>query len=157
MKTLVFTILISAVMLSACGTSNIKEPEFRDVRDISLIEPGLLQSKVGMDFIFYNPNNFGVQVADARGDVYIDNMYLGRINLFEKVQVKRRSEFIVPAIIQLDMIGLVKNQGDLFKKKEVPVRIEGMAHLQKSGFSREVPIHFESVENIERLRSLISP
>lgn len=155
MKTLISTLLIGFIVLSSCGSSNVKEPEYRDIREVKLIELGLLQSTAGIDLIYYNPNNFGVQVAEARGDVYIDNVYLGRFGLGEKVQVKKRSEFIVPAIIKLDMIGAVKNQRDLLKKKEVLVRIEGMARIKKSGLSRDVPIKFESMQNIERFRSLI--
>jgi LEA14-like dessication related protein len=155
MKTLISTLLIGLIVLSSCGSANVKEPEYRDIREVKLIELGLLQSTAGIDLIYYNPNNFGVQVAEARGDVYIDNVYLGRFGLGEKVQVKKRSEFIVPAIIKLDMIGAVKNQRDLLKKKEVLVRIEGMATIKKSGLSRDVPIKFESMQNIERFRSLI--
>ena len=155
MKTLISTLLIGLIVLSSCGSANVKEPEYRDIREVKLIELGLLQSTAGIDLIYYNPNNFGVQVAEARGDVYIDNVYLGRFGLGEKVQVKKRSEFIVPAIIKLDMIGAVKNQRDLLKKKEVLVRIEGMARIKKSGLSRDVPIKFESMQNIERFRSLI--
>ena len=156
MKTLISTLLIGLIFLSSCGSANVKEPEYRDIREVRLIELGLLQSTAGIDLIYYNPNNFGVQVAEARGDVYIDNIYLGRFGLGEKVQVKKRSEFIVPAIIKLDMIGAVKNQRDLLKKKEVLVRIEGMARVKKSGLSRDVPIKFESMQNIERFRSLIA-
>lgn len=155
MKTLISTLLIGLIVLSSCGSANVKEPEYRDIREVKLIELGLLQSTAGIDLIYYNPNNFGVQVAEARGDVYIDNVYLGRFGLGEKVQVKKRSEFIVPAIIKLDMIGAVKNQRDLLKKKEVLVRIEGMARIKKSGLSRDVPIKFESMQNIERFRTLI--
>jgi LEA14-like dessication related protein len=156
MKTLISTLLIGLIVLSSCGSANVKEPEYRDIREVKLIELGLLQSTAGIDLIYYNPNNFGVQIAEARGDVYIDNVYLGRFGLGEKVQVKKRSEFIVPAIIKLDMIGAVKNQRDLLKKKEVLVRIEGMARIKKSGLSREVTIQFESMQNIERFRSLIA-
>ena len=155
MKTLISTLLIGLIVLSSCGSANVKEPEYRDIREVRLIELGLLQSTAGIDLIYYNPNNFGVQVAEARGDVYIDNVYLGRFGLGEKVQVKKRAEFIVPAIIKLDMIGAIKNQRDLLKKKEVLVRIEGMARVKKSGLSRDVPIKFESMQNIERFRSLI--
>ena len=155
MKILISTLLIGLIVLSSCGSADVKEPEYRDIREVRLIELGLLQSTAGIDLIYYNPNNFGVQVAEARGDVYIDNIYLGRFGLGEKVQVKKRSEFIVPAIIKLDMIGAVKNQRDLLKKKEVLVRIEGTARVKKSGLSRDVPIKFESMQNIERFRTLI--
>lgn len=156
MKTLISTLLIAVIVLSSCGSANVKEPEYRDIREVRLIELGLLQSTAGIDLIYYNPNNFGVQIAEARGDVYIDNVYLGRFGMGEKVQVRKRAEFIVPAIIKLDMIGAIKNQRDLLKKKEVLVRIEGMARVKKSGLSRDVPIKFESMQNIERFRSLIA-
>ena len=157
MKTMIPAIQISLIVFSSCGTANVKEPEYRDIREVRLIELGLLQSTAGVDLIYYNPNNFGVQVTEARGDVYIDNAYLGRFGLDEKVQVPKRSEFIVPAIVKLDMIGAIKNQREIFKKKEAMVRIEGVARVKKAGITREIPIHFESLQNIERFRTLIAP
>ena len=157
MKTMIPAILISLIVFSSCGTANVKEPEYRDIRDVRLLDLGLLQSTAGVDLIYYNPNNFGVQVTEARGDVYIDNAYLGRFGLDEKVQVPKRSEFIVPAIVKLDMIGAIKNQREIFKKKEAMVRIEGVARVKKAGITREIPIHFESLQNIERFRTLIAP
>jgi LEA14-like dessication related protein len=115
-----------------------------------------LQSTAGVDLVYYNPNDFGVQVATARGDIYIDNNYFGRFDLGEKVQVRKRSEFILPALVKIDMIGAVKNQRDLYQKKEALVRIEGTATLKKAGFSRDVPIKYESMQNIERFRTLVS-
>jgi LEA14-like dessication related protein len=156
MKTFISTLLLSIVLLTSCGTANIKEPEYRDIREIKLIEMGLLQSTAGIDLVYYNPNNFGVQLSEARGDVYIDNAYLGRFGLDDKEQVRKRSEFIVPAVIRVDMIGAIKNQQELLKKKEVLVRIDGVARVKKAGISRDVPIKYESMQNIERFRSLIA-
>ncbi len=156
MKTLISTLFIGLIILSSCGSANLKEPEYRDISEVRLIELGVLQSTAGVNLVCYNPNNFGVQLSEARGDVYIDNVYFGRFGLHEKVQVKKRSEFIVPAIIKLDMIGAIKNQRELFKKKEALVRIEGLARVKKSGLSKDVPIKFESMQNIERFRSLVS-
>jgi LEA14-like dessication related protein len=156
MKSIISTLALGLVLLTSCGTANIKEPEYRDIREIKLIEMGLLQSTAGIDLVYYNPNNFSVQLSEARGDVYVDNAYLGRFSLDEKVQVGKRAEFIVPAIIKLDMIGAVKNQQDIFRKKEVLVRIEGFARVKKAGLSRDLPIKFEAMQNIERFRSLVS-
>jgi LEA14-like dessication related protein len=144
------------ITLASCSTSNVKEPEYREIRDIRLIELGVLQSTAGIDLVYYNPNNFGVQLSEARGDVYVDNAYLGRFGLEEKVQVGKRSEFVIPAVLKLDMIGALKNQRELLKKKEVMVKIEGLARVKRSGMSVDVPIHYENKQNIEKLRSLIS-
>jgi LEA14-like dessication related protein len=157
MKTIISTLALSLVIvLTSCSTANVKEPEYRDISNVRLMELGVLQSKAGVDFVFYNPNNFGVQLTEARGDVYIDNVYLGRFDLEQNVSVRKHSEFTIPAILKLDMIGAIKNHRDLINKKEALIRIDGSARVKKSGFSKDVPIKYESMENIERFRSLIS-
>ena len=156
MKAIISTLALAVVLLSSCGTANVKEPEYRDIRDIKMLELGILQSTAGIDFIYYNPNDFGVQLSEARGDVYVDNTYLGRFELGEKVQVRKRSEFVVPAIIKLDMIGAIKNQRDLLKKKEALIRIDGIARVKKAGLTKDIVIRHESMQHIERLRTLVS-
>lgn len=157
MKAVISTLFLGlAIFLASCGTSNVKEPEYRDIREVRLLELGLLQSTAGIDLVYYNPNSFGVTLSEARGDVYIDDAYFGRFELGEKVKVNKRAEFVVPAIVKMDMIGAIRNQRDLFKKKEARIRIDGIARVSRAGFSRDIPIKFESVENIEKFRSLVS-
>jgi LEA14-like dessication related protein len=157
MKTIMPGLLVGLLFfLSSCGVNNVKEPEYRDIREIRMIEAGILQSTAGVDLVYYNPNNFGVQVSEARGDVYVDNQFLGRFSLNESVEVNKRSEFVLPAILKIDMIGALKNQRELIKKKEVLLRIEGLGRIKKAGFTRDVPIKYESMQNIERFRSLIA-
>ena len=155
MKIIISTLLAGLVLLSSCGSGSIKEPEYRDIRDVRLINVGLLQTTAGVDLIYYNPNNFGVQLNEVRVDVYIDNHYLGRFGIEEKVDVGKRREFVVPAIIKLDNIGAIKNQRELWKKKEAMVRIEGSARVKRSGIGISVPIRYEGMQNIERFRTLV--
>jgi LEA14-like dessication related protein len=155
MKIFISTLLAGLVLLSSCGSGSIKEPEYRDIRDVRLINVGLLQTTAGVDLIYYNPNNFGVQLNEVRGDVYIDNHYLGRFTIDDKVDVGKRREFVVPAIIKLDNIGAIKNQRELWKKKEAMVRIEGSARVKRSGIGISVPIRYEGMQNIERFRTLV--
>ena len=151
---LLFSVL--AIFSSCNKYKNVQEPEYRDIRNIHLINLGPLQSTAGVDLVYYNPNNFGVQLAEARGDIYIDNNYFGQFELNDKIQVKKRSEFILPATVKIDMVGVLKNQRDLYKKKEAMLRIEGTAIVKKAGFSRDVSIKYEHMENIERFRTLVS-
>lgn len=159
MKRHIFTLLFLAgavALLSSCSTSKVQQPEYRDIRQVRLVDLGLLTSTAGVDLVYYNPNSFNVQLTDARGDVYIDNVFFGRFDLAEKIDIRKRSEFVVPALIKIDMIGAVKNQQDIFKKKEALIRIDGTARVKKSGFAKEVPIHYEGMQNIERFRTLVS-
>ena len=156
MKSILSILVISSIIFSSCGTNNVKEPEYRDIRNIRLINLGPLQSTAGVDLVYYNPNKFGVQVMTARGDIYVDSSYFGQFELNEKVQVQKRSEFILPATIKVDMISAIKNQRDLLQKKEVLVRVQGMATVKKAGFSKEVPISYEHTENVDRIRTLVT-
>ncbi|MEO6611726.1 MAG: LEA type 2 family protein [Chitinophagaceae bacterium] len=156
MKALISTLCLAAIFLVSCKTyKEVQEPEFRDVQNVRLVEVGLLQTKAGADLIYYNPNNFGVTLSSARGDVYLDNEYIGRFELDNRVSVKKNSEFLIPAILKLDNISAIKNR-DIYKKKEVLLRIEGMARLTKTGFSKEIPIKYERMESTDKLRGLVS-
>jgi LEA14-like dessication related protein len=117
---------------------------------------GPLQSTAGVDLIYYNPNKFGVQIETARGDIYIDSSYFGKFELDEKVKVKKKSEFILPATVKVDMISAIKNQQELLKKKEALIRVQGTAMVKKAGFSKEIPISYEHMESIDRIRALVT-
>jgi len=156
MRSILSILTIFLIILSSCGTSNVKEPEYRDIRNIRLINVGPLQSTAGVDLIYYNPNKFGVQIETARGDIYIDSSYFGKFELDEKVQVKKKSEFILPATVKVDMISAIKNQQELLKKKEALIRVQGTAMVKKAGFSKEIPISYEHMESIDRIRALVT-
>ena len=157
MKTIISTLALGLVLFSSCGTSKeLQQPEYRDIRNVRLVKASLLQTTAGVDLVYYNPNDFGLQLSNARGDVYIDNSYFGRFELDDKVQVRKNSEFTIPVVFKLDNVGAIKNQWDLYKRKEALVRIEGIARVKKSGFVKEIPIKFERMQNIEQFRTLVS-
>ena len=156
MKKLILLLVPVITILVSCQSGNIKKPEYRDIRDIRIMEVGLLQTTAGLDFIYYNPNNFGVQLTNANGDVYIDDVYFGRFGIQDKVVVHKYEEFIVPAFIKMDNISAIKNHREIFKKKEAKIRIEGFATVRKAGFNKELPIKYEGIQSIDRLRAIVS-
>lgn len=144
------------LFLASCKSDNIKEPEYRDINNVRIIDVGLLQTTAGFDLVYYNPNNFGVQLSEARGDIYIDDQYLGRFGLQDKVSVPRHDEFIVPAVLKMDNISAIKNHREIWKKKKALIRIEGFAKVRKAGFNKEVPIKYEGMQDLERLRAIVA-
>jgi len=156
MKKIIFTLTPVLLFLVSCKTSNIQEPEYREIRDVRIKDVGLLKTTAGLDLVYYNPNSFGVQINDADGNVYIDNILLGRFDLDEKVEVKKRREFVVPAIIKLNNLNAFVNHKDIWNKKQAKIRIEGKARVKKSGYSTEVPINYEGMQDIEKLKEIFS-
>jgi LEA14-like dessication related protein len=157
MKTLSTILVAATLFLGACqSTKNLSEPEFRDISDVRVIEVGLLKTTAGANMIYYNPNNTGIQLSSARGDVYIENTYFGSFTLDQEVAVRKRSEFILPVTLKIDNLNAIKDQGNILKKKEALVRIEGFALVRKAGFSKEIPIKYEQMQSVDRLRALVS-
>lgn len=156
MKTLSTILVAFALIFASCQSAkNVSEPEFRDISDIRLIDVGLLKTTAGANMIYYNPNNFGINLSSARGDLYVENVYFGSFVLDQEVRVNKRSEFILPVTLKIDNINALKDQGNILKKKEALVRIEGFALVRKSGFSKEIPIRYEQMQNVDRLRALV--
>jgi|GEM_PF-773727 LEA14-like dessication related protein len=156
MKKLILTLSPALMLLfAACKTAQIREPEYREIRAVRIMDVDLLHTTAGLDLIYYNPNDFGVQLNEARGDVYIDGMHLGRFGINDKVQVGKHKEFTVPAVIKLDNISAIRNHRDIWKKDEAVIRIEGFARVKKSGYVKEVPIRYEGTQNIDKLRSIV--
>jgi LEA14-like dessication related protein len=156
MKKILLMLTPVILFLVSCRSDSIREPEYRDIRNVRIIDVGILQTTAGLDLVYYNPNNFGVQLSDASGDVYIDDQYFGRFGLQDKVGVSKHDEFIVPAIIKMDNISAIKNHRDIWKKKKALIRIEGFAKIRKAGFNKVVPIKYEGMQDIERLRAIVS-
>ena len=157
MRVITTFLLAIVIIFSACTTTReVSEPEFRDIGAVRLIDVGVFKTTAGAEMIYYNPNNFGIQLAAARGDMYVDNVYFGSFQLDQGVQVRKNSEFILPVTIKIDNINALKNQSDIYKKKEALVRIEGRAFVKRSGFSKEVPIKYEQMQNLDRLRAIVS-
>jgi LEA14-like dessication related protein len=157
MKAFLSAVAIALISFSSCTNyKDIQDPQFRDIRGAHIKDVGLLKTTANVDLVFFNPNDYGVQLTTARGDVYIDGSFFGHFDLDTKVSVKKRSEFILPVTFKLDNIGAIANQQDIYKKKEARVRIDGMARVAKNGFSKEIPIVYERVQNIEKLRELVT-
>ena len=155
MKKILLFITPAALLFASCKSENIKEPEYREIRDVRITDIGLLKTTAKINMVYYNPNGFGVQLNDASGDVYIDNILLGRFSVDENVQVQKRRNFVIPAFLKLNNISALFNHKDLWNKKEAMIKIDGLARVKKAGFTKEVPIKYEGMQSIEKLKELI--
>ena len=155
MKKLLLTLAPAAMLLASCSSSKIQEPEYREIRDVRIMDVGLLKTTAKLNMVYYNPNSFGVQISDASGDIYLDDILLGRFDLDDKVDVRKRKEFVVPALIKLNNLSALANHKEIWNKKQAMVRIEGLARVRKAGITTEVPIKYEGMQDIEKFKDLI--
>jgi LEA14-like dessication related protein len=153
MKKIIF--ILSSILVFYISCNSIKEPEYRDIKDVRIMNISMLESTAEIDMIYYNPNGFGVLLSEASGEVFVDSTFFGRFSMDEEVKVPKHSEFLVPGILKIDMIAALKNGQTILSKKEAFVKINGTAKVKKAGVAVNVPIRFEGMQNIEKFRQLL--
>ncbi len=97
------------VITSFYSCTKFQQPEFRETRNIKLNKLGFDKSNLSMDFVCFNPNNLGVVLTRVDCDIFIENNYLGKFVLDTAINIEKRSEFIIPANIAVDMKNIYKN------------------------------------------------
>lgn len=129
------------IILSSCQAP--KELVYRDFKNLKVDKLGLGGSSLKLDVIYYNPNNFGLQLKYTDLDIFIDGNYLGHSSQDYQITIKRLSEFTLPLQINLDMQNLLKNALPTFLGKEVIVKITGKVKLGKANIYKTFPVNYE--------------
>ena len=97
-----------------------------------------------MDLIYFNPNGFGVNLRRVECDIFVDNNYLGKYILDTTLYIDKRSEFVLPSNMNVDMRNVYKNIFNVLFSKEITVRLKGTTRVGKAGIFLTIPIDFET-------------
>ena len=124
-----------------------KELVYRDFKNLSVDKIGFASTMLKIDLIYFNPNNFGLQLKYTDLDIFVDNNYLGHSSQDFQITIPRLSEFTLPLQIQLDMKNLMKNAiPTLLMGKEVMVKITGTVKLGKANVYKTFPVNYEGLQ-----------
>jgi LEA14-like dessication related protein len=128
-----------------------KKPEafqYRDLRNFQLQNFGLNKSRVSMDFVFFNPNAFPVDLKKVDCDVYLDSNYVGKFLLDTTMHIAESSEFTLPASLDVDMKNVLKNSFNLLVSNEVLIGAKGTTRLGRSGIYLTIPFQYEGKQKL---------
>jgi LEA14-like dessication related protein len=126
---------------TSCSTP--KELEYRDFRNFSIDKMGFSATSIRMDVVYYNPNNFGLQLKSTDLDVYLDNNYLGHTVQEQFVSIPSREEFTVPIKMDVDMKNLLKNGFATLLSNEVNIKVTGSVKVGKGRLFKSFPVNYE--------------
>ncbi len=135
------SLLICIAMLSAC-----KKPqgfEYRDVKNIKVDQLGFDKTALTLDLVYYNPNGFGVNLRKVDCDVYINHTYLGKYQLDTMMHIDRKSEFVLPSRINVDMQTIYKNALSALFNSDILVEVKGTTRVGKAGIFVTVPFDYQ--------------
>lgn len=102
-----------------------------------------------MDLVYFNPNNFGVDIKHVDCDVYINNNFLGKYILDTTMHISKKSEFSLPSKMQVDMKNVLKNSLTALFNKEVLVDVKGNTKVGKAGVYFTVPFSYSARQKID--------
>lgn len=128
-------------LLTSCSVP--KELEYRDFKNLTIEKMGFSSSAIKMDLIYYNPNNFGLELNRMDLDIFINNNYLGKTSQDYQISIPRREEFSIPIKIDVDMKNLLKNGFTTFLNNEVTIKVTGTIKVGKLNVFKSFPVNYE--------------
>lgn len=133
------------LFLAACTPKN---PEFREIRNLKIEKLGFSSSKVSLEVVMYNPNNFGVTLNQSDLDIYIDNRFLGKTVSSREMAIPKKSVFAVPVSADLNVKNLLANSLNVLLSKEVEVQAKGTMRISKAGISKNIDVNYSGRHKI---------
>ena len=138
---ILFVFIVLTNLLISCSTP--KELEYREFKNLTVEKIGFSSTALKMDLIYYNPNNFGLELNRTDLDIFINNNYLGRTSQEYQVSIPKREEFAIPIKIDVDMKNLLKNGLTTFLSNEVMVKVTGTIRVGKLNVFKNFTVNYE--------------
>jgi LEA14-like dessication related protein len=134
------------LLLSSCGPP--KDLEFREFKNVSVENIGFTAANLTVDLVFYNPNNFGLELRRTDLDIFVDSSYLGHSSQDIQVAIPRRDVFTIPLKVELDVKNLLKNSILGLFNKEVSIRALGTVKVGKAGVFKTFKVDYTTTQQL---------
>ena len=136
--------IIAIVLVTSCRAP--KDLEYRDFKNLRVQQLGFASSTIKVDLVYYNPNNFGLQLKETNLDIYLDSNFLGHSDQEFQITIPKRAEFTLPFQVNVDMKNMLKNALSTILSKEVWVKVTGTVRLGKANIFKTFPVKYEGLQ-----------
>ena len=140
-----YIVIVLTLLLNSCHSP--KAPEYKTFENFTIEKPGFASTTLKMDLVYFNPNDFGLDLNSTDLDIFIDSNYLGKTVQVNIVAIPRRAEFSIPIKIDIDMKNLLKNSFVTLFNKEVTIKIIGSIRVGKLNVFKNFPINYEGKQH----------
>lgn len=137
-------IFILGILTTGCQAP--KELVYRDFKNLKVEKVGFGSTTLKLDLVYYNPNNFGLQLKYTDLDIYVDSNYLGHSSQDFQITIPRLAEFTLPLKIDVAMENLIKNALPTLLGKEILLKVTGTVKLGKANVYKTFPVNYEGLQ-----------
>jgi len=141
-KRTLFLLLGTAVL----SCSSPKQLEYQTFNNFAIQKLGFNKSTVSLDIVYYNPNNFGMQLRNSDMDIFVDGSMLGHSTIDTLIRIPRKDTFSLPVTFDVDMQNIYKNAWSTVTGKEVTVKLVGKIRIGKANVFMSFPVNYETKE-----------
>ena len=139
--TLPLLLLLLSILPLACSTP--KALEYRTYKNFTIEKLGFSSSAVKLELVYFNPNNYGIELNSTDIDIFVNDSYLGHSAQDFQISIPKKEEFSIPLKIDVDMRNLLKNGLTTLLSHEVTVKITGSIKVGKSNVFMIFPVLYE--------------
>lgn len=147
---ILFFTIVFAFFLTSCHEP--KALEFKEFKNLTLDKLSFAGAAMNVDLVYYNPNNFGLQLSRTDLDIFIDSTFLGHSSQDIQVAIPKRDNFTIPLKLDLDVKNLLKNGLTSFLNKSVSVKVVGSVKVGKAGIYKSFPVDYTSIQNFSMFK-----
>jgi LEA14-like dessication related protein len=140
-----YMLLFFCCLLISCSTP--KALEYREFKNLTVEKLGFSTSTVRMDIVYYNPNNFGLQLKRADLDIYLNNNYAGHATQEYQITIPKLAEFSMPVQVDVDMKNIFRNAFTGLLNKQVMVKLTGSVKVGKANVFISFPVTYEGMQS----------
>ncbi len=121
----------------------IQGPEYRSIENFKVDSFGVDQSKIRLNAVYFNPNNFSVKLKETECNIYADSLLLGHFIQDTLISVPAKSDFLVPLEGMVNIQNLLRNPLMSLFGREILIKVDGNTMIGKGGIFIHYPIHYE--------------
>ena len=147
-----FLAIFIALVIIQSSCHEPKSLEFREFKNLTLDKLSFAGAALKVDLVYYNPNNFGLQLNRTDLDVFVDSTFLGHSSQDVQVTISKRDVFTIPLKLDLDVKNLLKNGITSMLNKSVSVRVLGSVKVGKAGIYKSFPVDYTSIQNFSMFK-----
>ena len=137
----VFSALV--VFMSCCSP---KALEYREYHNFSVEKLGYSNSTIKIDLVYFNPNNFRMQLRNTDLDIFINGKLFGHSSTDTLIPIPKRDTFSLPVMFDVNMQSLYQNALNTLLGKEVTLKVSGKVKIGKANVFMYFPVNYESKE-----------
>lgn len=150
------TLFILGAILFFASSCKVLPPVYKGMQNPKLERVGLTGLKFGAEVAFYNPNRMKCRIKDIALDVALDNKQVGTVGEKCDVEVKRKSDFIIPLGVTLNPQGTIFENLttllEIFRDKESTLSLKGNVQVKVLGINFPIPVQYVQKVKLSQLK-----